>query len=43
MTMHILVKGAGVAGLTVAWQLYRHGLRVSVSLWTTKANGWQPQ
>ncbi|MBX5023941.1 glycine oxidase ThiO [Rhizobium lentis] len=31
MTMHILVKGAGVAGLTVAWQLYRHGFRVSVA------------
>ncbi|WP_221133712.1 glycine oxidase ThiO [Rhizobium lentis] len=29
--MHILVKGAGVAGLTVAWQLYRHGFRVSVA------------
>ncbi|SCB58460.1 glycine oxidase [Rhizobium aethiopicum] len=29
--MHVLVKGAGVAGLTVAWQLYRHGFRVSVA------------
>ncbi|WP_434734704.1 glycine oxidase ThiO (plasmid) [Rhizobium sp. YTUHZ044] len=29
--MHILVKGAGVAGLTVAWQLYRHGFRVNVA------------
>lgn len=28
--MHILVKGAGVAGLTVAWQLYRHGLHVTI-------------
>ncbi|MBX4936192.1 glycine oxidase ThiO [Rhizobium binae] len=31
MTMRVLVKGAGVAGLTVAWQLYRHGFRVSVA------------
>lgn len=29
--MRILVKGAGVAGLTVAWQLYRHGFDVTVS------------
>ncbi|MBX5131950.1 glycine oxidase ThiO [Rhizobium lentis] len=29
--MHVLVKGAGVAGLTVAWQLRRHGFRVSVA------------
>ncbi|MGO6748005.1 glycine oxidase ThiO [Rhizobium ruizarguesonis] len=29
--MHVLVKGAGVAGLTVAWQLHRHGFRVSVA------------
>jgi len=28
--MRILVKGAGVAGLTVAWQLYRHGFDVTV-------------
>lgn len=28
--MRVLVKGAGVAGLTVAWQLYRHGLDVTV-------------
>jgi glycine oxidase len=31
MTMRILVKGAGVAGLTVAWQLYRHGFNVTIS------------
>ena len=29
--MRILVKGAGVAGLTVAWQLYRHGFDVTIS------------
>lgn len=29
--MRVLVKGAGVAGLAVAWQLYRHGFRVSVA------------
>lgn len=29
--MRILVKGAGVAGLTVAWQLYRHGFDVTVA------------
>ncbi|WP_411033624.1 glycine oxidase ThiO [Shinella sp. BYT-45] len=29
--MRILVKGAGVAGLTVAWQLYRHGFDVAVA------------
>ncbi|WP_027681788.1 glycine oxidase ThiO [Rhizobium leguminosarum] len=28
--MRVLVKGAGVAGLTVAWQLYRHGFGVTV-------------
>ncbi|MCR6502202.1 glycine oxidase ThiO [Shinella sp. CPCC 101442] len=28
--MRILVKGAGVAGLTVAWQLYRHGFDVTI-------------
>lgn len=28
--MRILVKGAGVAGLAVAWQLYRHGFDVTV-------------
>ncbi|CAN7254437.1 glycine oxidase ThiO [Rhizobium sp. LjRoot98] len=28
--MRILVKGAGVAGLTVAWQLYRHGFEVTI-------------
>lgn len=28
--MRILVKGTGVAGLTVAWQLYRHGFDVTV-------------
>lgn len=28
--MRVLVKGAGVAGLTVAWQLYRHGIDVTV-------------
>ena len=27
----ILVNGAGVAGLTVAWQLYRHGFRVTLA------------
>lgn len=31
MTMRILVKGAGVAGLTVAWQLYRHGFDVTIA------------
>ncbi|RUM15054.1 glycine oxidase ThiO [Rhizobium phaseoli] len=31
MTMRVLVKGAGVAGLTVAWQLYRHGFRVTLA------------
>ncbi len=29
--MRILVKGAGVAGLTTAWQLYRHGFDVTVA------------
>ena len=29
--MRVLVKGAGVAGLTVAWQLYRHGFDVTVT------------
>ena len=29
--MRILVKGAGVAGLTVAWQLYRHGFDVTIA------------
>ncbi len=29
--MRILVKGAGVAGLTVAWQLYRHGFDVTIT------------
>lgn len=29
--MRILVKGAGVAGLTVAWQLYRHGFDITVT------------
>ncbi|ABC93123.1 thiamine biosynthesis FAD oxidoreductase protein (plasmid) [Rhizobium etli CFN 42] len=29
--MRILVNGAGVAGLTVAWQLYRHGFRVTLA------------
>ena len=29
--MRVLVKGAGVAGLTVAWQLYRHGFRVTLA------------
>ncbi|MDR6759306.1 glycine oxidase [Mycoplana sp. BE70] len=28
--MRILVKGAGVAGLTVAWQLYRHRFDVTI-------------
>jgi glycine oxidase len=31
MTMRVLVKGAGVAGLTVAWQLYRHGFDVTIT------------
>jgi glycine oxidase len=31
MSMRILVKGAGVAGLTVAWQLYRHGFDVTIA------------
>jgi glycine oxidase len=31
MTMRILIKGAGVAGLTVAWQLYRHGFDVTIT------------
>lgn len=31
MTMRILVKGAGVAGLATAWQLYRHGFEVTVA------------
>jgi glycine oxidase len=30
MTMRILIKGAGVAGLTVAWELHRHGFKVTV-------------
>ena len=30
MTMRVLVKGAGVAGLATAWQLYRHGFDVTV-------------
>ncbi|MGB3874982.1 MAG: glycine oxidase ThiO [Shinella zoogloeoides] len=29
--MRILVKGAGVAGLATAWQLYRHGFDVTIS------------
>ncbi|MGD9479455.1 glycine oxidase ThiO [Shinella sp. G-2] len=29
--MRILVKGAGVAGLATAWQLYRHGFEVTVA------------
>ncbi|ANK95076.1 thiamine biosynthesis glycine oxidase protein ThiO (plasmid) [Rhizobium sp. N6212] len=29
--MRVLVKGAGVAGLTVAWQLYRHSFRVTLA------------
>jgi glycine oxidase len=29
--MRVLVKGAGVAGLTVAWQLYRHGFDVTIT------------
>lgn len=29
--MRILVKGAGVAGLTTAWQLYRHGFDVTIT------------
>ncbi|AOF89539.1 glycine oxidase ThiO [Sinorhizobium sp. RAC02] len=29
--MRVLVKGAGVAGLTVAWQLYRHGFDVTIA------------
>ena len=29
--MRILVKGTGVAGLTVAWQLYRHGFDVTIA------------
>ncbi|QRI65980.1 glycine oxidase ThiO [Shinella sp. PSBB067] len=37
--MHILVKGAGVAGLTVAWQLYRHGFDVTVAERADKVAG----
>ena len=29
--MRILIKGAGVAGLATAWQLYRHGFDVTIS------------
>ena len=29
--MRILVKGAGVAGLAVAWQLYRHGFDITIA------------
>jgi len=29
--MRILVKGAGVAGLATAWQLYRHGFDVTIT------------
>ena len=28
MTMRTLVKGAGIAGPTIAWQLYRHNFDV---------------
>ena len=37
--MRILVKGAGVAGLTVAWQLYRHGFDVTVAERADKVAG----
>ena len=29
--MRTLVKGAGVAGLATAWQLYRHGFDVTIT------------
>ncbi|KPH04405.1 glycine oxidase ThiO [Rhizobium leguminosarum bv. trifolii] len=39
MTMRVLVKGAGVAGLTVAWQLYRQGFRVTLTELADKVGG----